>query len=298
MLILSSGTSSSSATICRSAMRIPVPRSTLPVYIVTVPSVWTARNESTWSRATGFAWRAVWAQTSDARLKDTTRAPLPMRNSRRVVSSIAMSGPPFHQRRGALHGGDDSLVGPAAAEVVLERLPNVSVGRARRPRIEEGRRLHHHAVDAVAALRRLLVDERPLHRRGLPGCSQALQRDHLARAHPGDGERAGPHRFAVDQHGARAALGQPTAVLRTVQGEVVAEDVEERGVRLDIHLVGLPVDDESDHAPSLSATGSNGTCGRKTARTLGPKGTAVNALRSGGLHYRRAGRRSLASLRG
>jgi hypothetical protein len=51
---LASDTSSSSATICGSAMRIPVPMSTLPVYMVTEPSLCTARKLSTWSRANGF----------------------------------------------------------------------------------------------------------------------------------------------------------------------------------------------------------------------------------------------------
>ncbi len=52
-------TSNSSATICGSAARMPVPMSTLPVYMVTVPSRAMARKVSTWSPATGFVLERV-----------------------------------------------------------------------------------------------------------------------------------------------------------------------------------------------------------------------------------------------
>src|SRR5437016_1798300 len=52
---MSSGaTSSSSPTIWRMAMRPPVPMSTLPTKIVTEPSAWMARYESTRSGASGL----------------------------------------------------------------------------------------------------------------------------------------------------------------------------------------------------------------------------------------------------
>ena len=48
-----------------------------------------------------------------------------------------------------------------------------------------------------------------------------------------DRRHARAHRLAVDQHRAGAALREPAAELRAVQLEVVAQDVEQRGVRLD-----------------------------------------------------------------
>src|SRR5207247_991307 len=141
-----------------------VPMSTLPVYIVTTPSLPTARKLSTWSGATGLPAAALCAPTVGARLNDTTSAPVPTRNSRRVVSRVAMSGPLAHEGGRALDGGDDPLVRPAAAEVVAERLADLAVGGAGLPGAEKGRRLHDHPVDAVAALRGLLVDERLLDR--------------------------------------------------------------------------------------------------------------------------------------
>src|SRR5260370_14986997 len=237
-----SATSSSSATICGSATRMPVPRSTLPVYMVTEPSWCTARELARWSRAAGLVLAAgVWARTPGARLNDTTSAPVPIRNSRRVVSSIAMSGPLPHQSRRALDGGDDALMRSAAAEVVLERLADVALGGAGWPAREEGGGLHHHAVDAVAALSRLLLDEGLLDGMGLLRGPQAFEGHHLA-LDLRDGRHTGSERLAVDQDRAGSALREPAAELGTVQAEVVAQDVEQRGVGLDIELVGLAVD--------------------------------------------------------
>src|SRR6266852_3912678 len=141
--------------------------------MVTEPSLCTARKLSTWSRATGFGFEAVWARAWGVRLNDTTSAPVPIKNSRRVVSSIAMSGPLSHQGRGALHRGNDALVRPAAAQVVLERLADVAIGRALLAAREEGGGLHDHPVDAVAALGGLLLDESLLDGVGLLGRPQA-----------------------------------------------------------------------------------------------------------------------------
>ena len=71
---------------------------------------------------------------------------------------------------GALDRLDDAGMRPAAAEIVRERLLDLRLGRLL-VLGEEGGRLHDHAVDAVAALHGLLVDEGPLHRmRLLPAC--------------------------------------------------------------------------------------------------------------------------------
>src|SRR6266852_4729558 len=262
-LIFSTRTSSSSATICGSAIRMPVPRSTLPVYIVTVPFLWTARKLSTWSSATGFVWPPIWAGVSRARLKPTMRAPVPIRNSRRVVSSVAMSGPLSHQARGPLDGGDDPLVRPAATEVVLERVSDLALGGVALLGGEEGCGLHHHAVDAVAALGGLLLDEGLLDRVRLLGGAQPLEGDDLGRADLADRDAAGARRLAVHQHGARSALRQPASELGPVQLQVVAEHVEQRGVGFDVQAVGFAVDRERDHRPSSRGNGSS------TGATLG-----------------------------
>ena len=51
-----------------------------------------------------------------------------------------------------------------------------------------------------------------------------------------------------DMHGAGAAFGDAAAVFRAGQPQLVAQDPEQRRLRLDIELVPLPVDGDGDHA--------------------------------------------------
>src|SRR6059036_2341179 len=78
------------------------------------------------------------------RLKPTIRAPPSRRNSRRVGSPVATSGPLGQERGGPLDGAQDALVGAAAAEVLGEGLADLAVRRAL-PRLEEGGGGHDHA---------------------------------------------------------------------------------------------------------------------------------------------------------
>src|SRR5439155_1328341 len=70
--------------------------------------------------------------------------------------------PSLHASGCALHGGDDAHVSSAAAKVVGKRLLDVGFARLLVAG-KEGGRFHDHAVDAVAALHGLLVDEGLLH---------------------------------------------------------------------------------------------------------------------------------------
>ena len=98
---------------------------------------------------------------------------------------------------------------------------------------QERRRLHDHAVDAVAALRGLLVDEGLLHRMRLLRRAEAFERHHLL---PGVHRRqrrdAGAHRRAVDVDRASAALAEPAAEARAVKAEIVAQRIEQRHRRV------------------------------------------------------------------
>src|SRR5262249_50627727 len=113
-------------------------------------------------------------------------------------------------------------VSSAAAEILGKRVPDIGLARLFVFR-EESRRLHDHAVDAVAALDGLFVDERLLHRVGLGRRAEPLERDDLL---PGfdraDRRDAGAHGRAVDVDGAGAALPEAAAEARPVQPEVAA----------------------------------------------------------------------------
>ena len=80
--------------------------------------------------------------------------------------------------RGALDRADDAGMRAAAAEIVGERLLDLGLARLLVLR-EEGRRLHDHAVDAVAALRGLFVDEGLLHRMRLLRRAEPFERHDL-----------------------------------------------------------------------------------------------------------------------
>src|SRR2546430_2653543 len=86
--------------------------------------------------------------------------------------------PPSRRRCRALDRPDDAGMRPAAAEVVRQRAPDVALARLL-VLGEEGGRLHDHAVDAVAALGGLLVDEGLLHAMQLLAAGEALERHDL-----------------------------------------------------------------------------------------------------------------------
>src|SRR5262249_32826668 len=100
---------------------------------------------------------------------------------------------------------------------------------------------HDPAVDAVAALRHLLLHVGLLDRMRLLGRAEAGKGDDLAAAHRRHRRHAGAHRLAVDVHGAGAALRQPAAEMRVVERELVAQRVEQRHVGIGVDRVDLAV---------------------------------------------------------
>ena len=186
---------------------------------------------------------------------------------------------PLRRRlRGALDCVDDSVVRAAAADVAVEGLLDLRLGRAR-VLLQERDRLHHHAVDAVAALGRLLVDERLDDRVRVLLRAEPLERRDLLPGHGRDGHDAGADRLPVHVHGAGPALREPAAEARAVQVELVAQDVEQRRVRrrLDgvalavhrqLHCLGhsLPLDDDAGRASPARATAAAGRGGAARLR--------------------------------
>src|SRR5438067_1855540 len=195
MRTLLNSTPSSSAGICRNAVVIPWPSSTLPVATVTVPS----RSKCT---------RCV-----------SRRAP--------AVSTGSFMGD-FQD------GAYDAVVRPAAAQVLVERLAHFLLAGPLVP-CEQGSCGHGNAAHAVAALRGLLVDERLLHGMELAVRAEAFYGRYLLAGNEGNGEVARCHRPAVDQDEAGSAKTAAAAETAADQAEVVAQHVEERrvGVRVD-----------------------------------------------------------------
>src|SRR2546425_4864113 len=116
---------------------------------------------------------------------------------------------------------------PAPAQVAGERLLEVGFTRVL-PGGQEGGDLHDHAVDAVAALHGLLIDESLLHGMRTLWRAETFEREDLLRPDRRERHHAGAHRLAVEMHGAGAALGEAAAEARTVESQVIAESVEQR----------------------------------------------------------------------
>lgn len=117
-------------------------------------------------------------------------------------------------------------MGAAATQVVGQFLADLAVAGVR-VAIQQRLGGHHHAVDAVAALGGLFVDEGLLQRMGMGGIAESFEGNHLAAhgsLHRGD---AGAGGDAIHQHGAGAALAEAAAELGTVQLQVVAQDIEQ-----------------------------------------------------------------------
>src|SRR3954471_3285464 len=163
-------------------------------------------------------------------------APVLFRNWRRSMSRLLGR---------ALDGGDDAVVGAAAADVAVHVLDDLLARRVLVSAKQLGR-LHDLAGLAVAALRHLLGDPGFLQWMRAIG-RQALDGRH---ARPLDGsERRGAraHRLAVDMHGARAAERRTAAELRSGELDLIADYPEMRRAVLCFRGDRLAVELERDH---------------------------------------------------
>src|SRR6266567_9339856 len=102
--------------------------------------------------------------------------------------------------------------GEAVAHLLLARLRNA---------VEQLLGAHDHAIDAIAALRRLLLDEGALQRMGFLGGAEAFDRGDVDFADRADRGHARAHRTPADEDRAGAALGKPAAELGAVEPEIV-----------------------------------------------------------------------------
>src|SRR5215472_127149 len=167
------GTSSSSATICVSAVDRPVPRSTFPEYTMTPPSRSIAKKESTSSGATVFF--NCGAPSPGVNIaKYTTMAPV-FSNSRRFgLLRLVMAAPAGSGAGGTLYCTQDARMRTASTEVRGQAISDLCIRRVRSLG-QQRCRLHDHSVDAIAALHRLFLDESLLKRMGIFGRTQPLQ---------------------------------------------------------------------------------------------------------------------------
>src|SRR5579863_5841104 len=148
-----------------------------------------------------------WAWTLEAapkKLKPTIRTPVLLRRSRREICDlVSMVGSPslgFHAGIcGALDGADDAEMSAAAADVAVQRSLDVGDRRVR-VLVEQSLGAHHHAVHAIAALRRLFLDKRRLDRVRVSDAAQSFERGDALILRRRRREHAGAHGVAIDEH--------------------------------------------------------------------------------------------------
>src|SRR4051795_10692268 len=128
----------------------------------------------------------------------------------------------------------------------LQRGADVRLARAGFA-LEQRLGAHHHAGDAVAALRGLRLDEGLLHRSRFFRRAEAFDRADLASLEDRDRRDAGEDRLAVGEHRAGAALAEAAAELGAVQAQILAQHVEERRRAVGLHLVHAAVYIELSH---------------------------------------------------
>src|SRR4029450_946518 len=194
------------------------PARSAPLQAPTTPGISSALETSTFSVArwpTGIRTTARCSMPGSVRL--STKLPCPVMSEasslRRTdvptnFSVIAISTPSglgAGHRAGAVEDRfHDVLVAGAAAEVPLEGLAHLFVGRVGVLLQEAGGR-HDHAGRAVATLETVVAVERVLDRMHLPVGGDPLDRGDLTTLGLEGEERARLHRLAVEQNGARAA---------------------------------------------------------------------------------------------
>src|SRR5437763_7684087 len=201
------------------------------------------------------------------------------RKSRReTLEGALMSG----SLRGPVDRRPDALIRAAAANVGHGGI-DVGVGGVRLLG-EQRRRGHDLARLAVAALRHVFRDPRPLHRVGAV-LGQAFDRRDALVGDRGNGQHAGARGDALQMHGAGAALRDATAELGARESERVAQHPEERRVGCDVDGFALAVDGE----------GNRGHDEVSSTKGIGEKRAQASRGREGG-RRRLSGARTVRSI--
>src|SRR5512132_3532198 len=134
------------------------------------------------------------------------------------------------------NGSDDPPVSRTPAEVPGQADPDLLLGGSGVVTKQRGRG-YQHARGAETALHTRLLEERPLERSDLLVPGEPLDRRHLATLRLQGEVRARVHRFAVEEHYARAALGVVASFLRAGEAELLAHRLQEADVRIQLDRI-------------------------------------------------------------
>jgi hypothetical protein len=152
----------------------------------------------------------------------------------------------------------------AAAQIGRELLPDLILGRLWCAREKCGG-LHDHAVDAVAALHRLLLDEGALQRVRSRFRAKPFESDDFT-PNRRQGHYARTHRDTVNMDGAGSALTETAPKAWSVQPEIVSKDIKQRHVGVideDRDRFAVHIEPSSRHiAPRGSCCVGRESCSR------------------------------------
>src|SRR6266536_1903798 len=147
----------------------------------------------------------------------------------------------LHQlSRGPLDRAENADMRAAAAQVAGQGFFDLAVGRLG-VLVEQSLGAHDHAVDTVAALHGLFIDEGLLELVHLFGGAQTFEGGDRAVLSGADLGHAGTDGIAVHDDGAGAALRHAATILRSVELEIVAQNVKQRGFRVRIDDLTLAI---------------------------------------------------------
>src|SRR5258707_1392236 len=137
---------------------------------------------------------------------------------------------------------DDIVVAGTAAEIALELVADGVVVEFVAFAVHDIDRRHDHARRAVAALQPVVLAKSLLHRMQRPvRFSEPLDRDDIGTVELPGKDRAGFHRLAVDVHHAGAALRGIAADMGAGQAQVLAQELHQKGARVEVAGDGLAV---------------------------------------------------------
>src|SRR5262245_10728348 len=153
--------------------------------------------------------------------------------------------PPSRLRRRSMNARPHALIRAAATDVGEG---SVDVGVCRFWIVfQQTGDSHDHTALAVTALRDVEVEPCLLHGMQFAILRQAFDGGDLLAGRFAGRKRARPHRCAIEVDGAGAALCDAATVFGAGQPDVFADGPEERGVRFDVNVIGLSIDQKTDH---------------------------------------------------
>lgn len=151
--------------------------------------------------------------------------------------------------RRVLNGLDDVLIARAAAEISLERMADLALGRVRIP-IEERASGHDHAWSAVAALEAMHLPEAHLDIAVFTVRGHALDCGQVTTIGLDRQQGATLDRQPVQVDGAGSALARIASDVRSSQAKIVSQETDEEQTRLYLGRVLDTIDFHPDTDPA------------------------------------------------